>query len=73
MRIWVLVGAMLAGMWAAPAMADPVCDQAKINLEDIRSGKDHVNGIPEGRPQMAGLCAANRREGRAGCCGEGRA
>ncbi|MFT3725587.1 MAG: hypothetical protein QM773_18615 [Hyphomonadaceae bacterium] len=54
MRILVFVGAVLAAVFAAPAMADPVCDQAKINLEDIRSGKDHVNGIPEGQPQMKG-------------------
>lgn len=54
MRILVFVGAVLAAVFAAPAMADPVCDQSKINLEDIRSGKDHVNGIPEGQPQMKG-------------------
>ena len=54
MRILVLAAAMFAAVFAAPAMADPVCDQARINLEDIRSGKDHVNGIPEGEPQMKG-------------------
>lgn len=57
MRYLVLAASLFAAVLAAPALADPVCDQAKINLEDIRSGKDHVNGIPEGQPQMKGEAA----------------
>lgn len=63
MRIFAVIASLLM-LAAAPAFADPVCDQSKININDVFTGKDPVNGIREGAPRMKG--AAPYTEDKAG-------